>query len=102
LNFILNDLDLGKLSEAQIADIKRKGSVVIKDVVDDADAIAWKTSLEEFIKENPQVEGSFVIEMSVIQTNPPQESPRETSNSFNSSPSPLDPSHPKLTLSQLD
>ncbi|KAJ6553578.1 hypothetical protein DFH09DRAFT_1166934 [Mycena vulgaris] len=49
--------DLDKLSEAQIADIKRKGTVVIKDVVDDAQAQGWKDSLEEFIKANPQVEG---------------------------------------------
>ncbi|KAJ7666280.1 hypothetical protein B0H17DRAFT_1336369 [Mycena rosella] len=49
--------DLDKLSEAQIADIKRKGTVVIKDVVDDAQARGWKASLEEFIKANPQSEG---------------------------------------------
>ncbi|KAJ7082858.1 hypothetical protein B0H15DRAFT_851751 [Mycena belliarum] len=49
--------DLDKLSEAQIADIKRKGTVVIKDVVDDAQARAWKSSLEEFVKANPQSEG---------------------------------------------
>ncbi|KAJ7760633.1 hypothetical protein DFH07DRAFT_816198 [Mycena maculata] len=49
--------DLDKLSPAQIADIKRKGTVVIKDVVDDAQARAWKTGLEEFIKANPQAEG---------------------------------------------
>ncbi|KAJ7018529.1 hypothetical protein C8F04DRAFT_1207065 [Mycena alexandri] len=49
--------DLNKLSEAQIADIKRKGTVVIKDVVDDYQARAWKTSLEEFVKANPHAEG---------------------------------------------
>ncbi|KAF8207015.1 hypothetical protein K438DRAFT_1917503 [Mycena galopus ATCC 62051] len=49
--------DLDKLSEAQIADIKRKGTVVIKDVVEDDQARAWKTSLEEFIKANPQSDG---------------------------------------------
>ncbi|KAJ7275778.1 hypothetical protein C8J57DRAFT_1449269 [Mycena rebaudengoi] len=49
--------DLGSVSEVQIADIKRKGSVVIKDIVDDAEAISWKTSLEEFVKANPQAEG---------------------------------------------
>ncbi|KAJ7036836.1 hypothetical protein C8F04DRAFT_1394077 [Mycena alexandri] len=51
--------DLGKLNEAQIANIKRKGAVVIKDVVDDEQARAWKSSLEEFIKANPQSEGGF-------------------------------------------
>ncbi|KAJ7919248.1 hypothetical protein B0H13DRAFT_2230932 [Mycena leptocephala] len=49
--------DLNKLSEAQIADIKRKGTVVIRDVVDDDQARAWKTSLEEFVKANPHAEG---------------------------------------------
>ncbi|KAJ6596183.1 hypothetical protein DFH09DRAFT_1134327 [Mycena vulgaris] len=49
--------DLDKLSEAQIADIKRKGTVVIRDVVDDTQAREWKDSLEEFIKANPQAEG---------------------------------------------
>ncbi|KAJ7798268.1 hypothetical protein B0H14DRAFT_2907139, partial [Mycena olivaceomarginata] len=49
--------DLDKLSETQIAEIKRKGTVVIKDVIDDAQARAWKTSLEEFVKANPQSDG---------------------------------------------
>ncbi|KAJ7824584.1 hypothetical protein B0H14DRAFT_3728287 [Mycena olivaceomarginata] len=49
--------DLDQLSEAQIADIKRKGTVVIKDVVDDDQARAWKASLEEFVKANPQSDG---------------------------------------------
>ncbi|KAJ7885220.1 hypothetical protein B0H13DRAFT_2235304 [Mycena leptocephala] len=41
--------DLNRLSEAQIADIK--------DVVDDDQARAWKTSLEEFVEANPHAEG---------------------------------------------
>ncbi|KAJ7511697.1 hypothetical protein B0H11DRAFT_711832 [Mycena galericulata] len=49
--------ELNKLTPAQIADIKRKGTVVIKDVVDDEEARAWKTSLEEFIKANPHAAG---------------------------------------------
>ncbi|KAJ7312753.1 hypothetical protein DFH08DRAFT_1087540 [Mycena albidolilacea] len=49
--------DLNKLSKAQIADIKRKGTVVIKDVVDNDQARAWKTSLEEFVEANPHAEG---------------------------------------------
>ncbi|KAJ6596182.1 hypothetical protein DFH09DRAFT_1134322 [Mycena vulgaris] len=56
--------DLDKSSEAQIADIKRKGTVVIRDVVDDAQAQGWdlplpqwRDSFEEFIKANPQAEG---------------------------------------------
>ncbi|KAJ6590858.1 hypothetical protein B0H10DRAFT_2179341 [Mycena sp. CBHHK59/15] len=49
--------DLGKLSQAQKDEIKRKGSVVIKDVVPDQEAMAWKVGLEEFVKANPQAEG---------------------------------------------
>ncbi|KAJ6596049.1 DUF1479-domain-containing protein [Mycena sp. CBHHK59/15] len=49
--------DLANLTETQIDDIKRKGTVVIKDVVDDAEARAWKTSLEEFIEANPHADG---------------------------------------------
>ncbi|TFK35599.1 hypothetical protein BDQ12DRAFT_611456 [Crucibulum laeve] len=45
------------LSNEEIEKIRRRGSVVIKDVVDDAEAVAWKESLEEFIKANPDVEG---------------------------------------------
>jgi hypothetical protein len=56
--------DLDRLSEAQIADIKRKGTVVIKDVVDDDQAQAWKASLEEFVKANPQSDGLFMPTLS--------------------------------------
>jgi hypothetical protein len=58
--------DLDKLSEAQIADIKRKGTVVIKDVVDDEQARAWKTSLEEFVKANPQSDGLLMLTSSAF------------------------------------
>ena len=40
--------------------IKRKGSVVIRGVVDVKTASGWKTELEEFIKANPQAEGRNV------------------------------------------
>jgi adenosylmethionine-8-amino-7-oxononanoate aminotransferase len=58
--------DLNKLSEAQIADIKRKGTVVIKDVVDDDQARAWKTSLEEFVEANPHAEGLITFALSTV------------------------------------
>jgi hypothetical protein len=48
---------LGNLKPEQIDDIKRKGSVVIKDVVDDTEAMSWKASLDEFVKSNPNVDG---------------------------------------------
>lgn len=53
----VNFADLNKLTEQDIEKIKRRGSVVIRDVVDDAQAIQWRKSLEEFVKANPDVEG---------------------------------------------
>lgn len=53
----INFKDLATLKPEQINDIKRKGSVVIKDVVDDIEALSWKTSLKEFVTANPNVEG---------------------------------------------
>ena len=35
--------------------------MVIRDVVDDADAVAWKKSLDEFVSVNPDVEGGFFL-----------------------------------------
>jgi len=48
---------LENLKPEQIEEIKHKGSIVIKDVVDDADARSWKVLLEEFVKANPDVDG---------------------------------------------
>jgi hypothetical protein len=31
---------------------------VITDVVDDSEAIGWKTALEDFVKANPHVQGT--------------------------------------------
>ncbi|KAF9266404.1 DUF1479-domain-containing protein [Marasmius fiardii PR-910] len=45
--------ELRTLSTEKVEEIKRKGSVVIKNVVDDAQAAGWKASLEEFVKANP-------------------------------------------------
>ncbi|KAL0063218.1 hypothetical protein AAF712_009916 [Marasmius tenuissimus] len=50
--------ELDKLSPEQIAEIKRKGTIIIRDIVEDAEAAKWKTSLEEFVKANPKrIEG---------------------------------------------
>ncbi|KAH0833477.1 hypothetical protein J3R83DRAFT_12598 [Lanmaoa asiatica] len=58
-NFVpqVNFADLEKLTPNEIDVIKRKGSVVIRGVVDTKTAFGWKTELEEFIKANPHVEG---------------------------------------------
>ncbi|THH13880.1 hypothetical protein EW146_g6392 [Bondarzewia mesenterica] len=49
--------DLNKLSQEEIDNIKKRGCVVIRDVVDDVEVSAWKKSLEEFVKANPEVPG---------------------------------------------
>lgn len=49
--------ELHNLPEETVQRIRRVGSVVIGDVVDDADAIAWKKSLDEFVSANPGVQG---------------------------------------------
>lgn len=54
MNF--SDLPTG-LSSETVKEIRRKGTVVIRDVVDDADASRWKQMLDEHIQANPDVEG---------------------------------------------
>jgi Protein of unknown function (DUF1479) len=45
-----NSLD--SLTQDEIDRIKRRGSVLIRDVVDDAKAVEWKDGLKEFVKVN--------------------------------------------------
>ncbi|KAE9388283.1 DUF1479-domain-containing protein [Gymnopus androsaceus JB14] len=49
--------ELSSLSSERLEEIRRVGTVVIKDVVDDAEARTWKESLKDFIKANPDVKG---------------------------------------------
>ncbi|KAI0316742.1 hypothetical protein OF83DRAFT_1059849 [Amylostereum chailletii] len=49
--------DLDKLSSEQVDKMKRRGCVIIKDVVDDSEATAWKAALQEFDKANPTAPG---------------------------------------------
>lgn len=46
-----------KLTPEEIDVIKRKGSIVIRGVVDREMASDWKTELDEFVKANPHAEG---------------------------------------------
>jgi hypothetical protein len=48
---------LDKLTPEQLDGIRRKGSIVIRGVVEESEATGWKTALEDFIKANPHVEG---------------------------------------------
>jgi hypothetical protein len=49
--------DLHNLSKEEMERIKRRGAVVIQDVVPDEQAIKWKEELEEFVTINPTVPG---------------------------------------------
>ncbi|KAJ3901338.1 hypothetical protein F5879DRAFT_807506 [Lentinula edodes] len=53
----VNLSELSSLSPERLDEIRRIGTVVIKDVVDDKEARAWQESLKEFIKVNPDVPG---------------------------------------------
>ncbi|KAF4597097.1 hypothetical protein EYR40_007547 [Pleurotus pulmonarius] len=48
--------DLAGLNPERIEEIRKKGCVVIRDLVDDDEAIKWKDDLKEFVKTNPDVE----------------------------------------------
>lgn len=56
---------MDKLTEEDLARIRTRGSVVIKDVVDDAEATEWKNLLDEFVKKNP-VEGKIWSSVSLV------------------------------------
>ncbi|KAF8574565.1 DUF1479-domain-containing protein [Ramaria rubella] len=49
--------DLDQVSPELIATIKTTGSVVIKNVVDDDEALAWKKSVKEYVAANPTIPG---------------------------------------------
>ncbi|KAF5357951.1 hypothetical protein D9756_001184 [Leucocoprinus leucothites] len=49
--------DLETLSAEQVDTIKRRGCVVVKDIVDDEKAVGWRESLREFARVNPDVDG---------------------------------------------
>ncbi|KAG2369315.1 hypothetical protein BDR07DRAFT_1456656 [Suillus spraguei] len=48
---------LDTLVPEQLDDIRQKSSIIIHGVVDEDEAVSWKTSLEDFIKVNPHVKG---------------------------------------------
>lgn len=81
--------ELGSLSEQRVDEIKRKGCVVIRDVVDDAEAKEWQAWLREYVSKNPDIEGTAIgsFQLSEQCTNSIcfQASPRPTSSSSSSS-----------------
>ncbi|KAI0032542.1 hypothetical protein K488DRAFT_78436 [Vararia minispora EC-137] len=49
--------ELDSLTPSQLDNIKKRGCVVIKDVVPDTEAAGWKTELQQFAKDNPTCPG---------------------------------------------
>ena len=45
--------------KAYLAEIKRKGCVVIRNVVPDEEALKWKADLRKIIEDNPTLEGTL-------------------------------------------
>ncbi|KAN0092612.1 Protein of unknown function (DUF1479) domain containing protein [Tylopilus felleus] len=54
----VNFADLDKLTPEEVNIIRRKGSVVIRGVVDTKTASGWKTELDKFVEANPHAEVS--------------------------------------------
>ena len=48
--------NISNLKPEEVEAIKQKGAVLIKDVVDDQQAAAWREELKEYVSTNP-VEG---------------------------------------------
>jgi hypothetical protein len=78
---------LGSLPQEKVAEIRARGCVVIRDVVDDAEAAGWREELHEFVRANPAVEGARALPWASRSclTRPAQASPRKTSSSSSSS-----------------
>ena len=45
------------MDKEELERIKRGGSVVIRDVVPDEQAVRWREELKEFVQVNPEVDG---------------------------------------------
>lgn len=53
----INYDQLGSVSDDKLAEIKRKGSLIIRGVVPRKEAEGYKTDLQAFVDANPNVEG---------------------------------------------
>ncbi|KZT07579.1 DUF1479-domain-containing protein [Laetiporus sulphureus 93-53] len=49
--------ELATLNPERVEEIRRKGSVIIRDVVDDIEAASWKDWLQEYVTTNPGIDG---------------------------------------------
>lgn len=51
--------DIDNAPESFRAEHKKRGVAVIRNVIPDEEALAWKDGLRKYIRENPQTKGSF-------------------------------------------
>jgi hypothetical protein len=49
--------ELSTLTPEKVEEIKIRGCVVIKNVVDDEDAIKWKEAVKDYVSANPSIPG---------------------------------------------
>jgi hypothetical protein len=59
-NEVIPEVSFAELESGSTAwqdEVRKRGSVVIRDVVEDADALRWKKQVLEYVKENPEVKG---------------------------------------------
>lgn len=79
--------NLDNLDASVLETVRRKGCVVIRNVVDDAEAISWRDDLREYVQKNP-VNGMpcpLTRVWSRTHHHPIQGSLRKTNSSSNSS-----------------
>lgn len=64
----MEELVRGRLAEVTKADIRKRGAVVVKGVVPGAEARAYKSEIEEYVKKNPWTKGKSLY--SKLRTTP--------------------------------
>lgn len=67
-NEVIPEVSFAELERGGVAwqdEVRKRGSVVIRDVVDDAEALGWKNQVLKYVKENPQVKGTWTAGLSV-------------------------------------
>ena len=51
---------MDNLPKESIEEIKKRGCVVVKNIVDDQEALRWKEMLRQYVAEN-EVDGLFIL-----------------------------------------
>lgn len=43
-----------------VSDVKKRGTILVRDVVEDRQALAWKAQVRDYVRANPQVKGAAI------------------------------------------